>query len=426
MFITILVVLIPVIAAYIFTQWQINEMWNAEKEKRIIAIQSLILELEYNKDLVNQYIEHCEKGAHLGAVTAENKDIYTWELVSPNFENYKNLALACYSDVKLAKDITEIYSGLEECKIIVNQILQFWGNNLVIKETVINGKNLLKHEIIKYNGYLLASSKKIITFFESSINQLDSMRHSLQNGIQKDKERLISVLLFLGIISLIVIVPLIFLKFLPNYPLGSLVIPTNAGKEFKMNELIPYIFGYIFALLGGFFIIKTMTNLKEFVRLELSSENNRKSLFWYAQIVGFIEVFIYLTAFLNNYGQFIGVWLAFKVLGRWESAKMEKDQLKKQSVDGAMDDEKQKIRNNALYNIFTIGNALPIIYAFVGSKIIIWIQLWINNKCSLCLNKSILLVLLIWLGNCILYSLSKTQNKRLKYLFEENKTEFKK
>jgi len=177
MIIAVLVILIPIIAAYSFTLWQINEMRNIEKEKRIIAIQSLILELEYNKDLVNQYIEHCKKGGHLGV--PENKKIYTWELVSPNFENYKHLILACYSDMKLAKEINGIYSGLEECKIIINQILQFWGNNLMIKETIPNGRDLLKQEIIKYNGYLLGACEKIINSFDNSIIKLNLIKDSL-------------------------------------------------------------------------------------------------------------------------------------------------------------------------------------------------------------------------------------------------------
>ena len=178
MVITVLIILIPVAAAYFFTQYQINEMRNVEKEKRIIAIQSLVLELEYNKDLVNQYIEHCRKGAHLGAT--ENKEICTWELVSPNFESYKLLTLACYSDMKSAKEINGIYSGLEECKIIINQILKFWGNNLMIKETIPNGRNLLKQEIIKYNGYLLKACEKIINSFDDSISKLNSLKDSLQ------------------------------------------------------------------------------------------------------------------------------------------------------------------------------------------------------------------------------------------------------
>ena len=77
MIITVIIALVSIIAAFIFTLLQINEMRKAEKGKRIIAIQSLIFELEHNKDLVTQYIEHCTIGAHLG--TQDGKEIYTWE-----------------------------------------------------------------------------------------------------------------------------------------------------------------------------------------------------------------------------------------------------------------------------------------------------------------------------------------------------------
>lgn len=159
------------------TRSHIEAMGRIEKDKQRIAIQSLLLELEYNKDIVNQYREHCKKGGHLG--THENKEICTWELVSPNFENYKLLALACYSDAELAEEINCIYSGLEECKIIIMQIHQFWSNNLMIKETIPNGRNLLTQEIIKYNGYLLQACEKIINSFDNSVNKLKFIKNSL-------------------------------------------------------------------------------------------------------------------------------------------------------------------------------------------------------------------------------------------------------
>jgi len=177
MIIAVLIILIPVIAAYLFTQLQIKEMRNIEKEKRIIAIQSLVLELEYNKNLVTNYIKNCKDGGHLG--NPDNRDC-TWEIVSPNFENYRYLALACHSDIRLAREITIIYSRLEECRILINQIQQIWSNNLVIKETVINGGELLKQEIFKHNGYLLNSSNKIVSLFDSSIVKLDTIKDSIK------------------------------------------------------------------------------------------------------------------------------------------------------------------------------------------------------------------------------------------------------
>lgn len=173
--ISLIIMLITVSAGFLYTQKQINTMKNIEREKRIVAIQSLILELEYNQQLVNSYIKNCKEGGHLDL----SGKSYTWELITPYFENYQYLALACYANINLAKNITEIYSKLETCKVIVNQINFFWANNIIIKETVINGKQLLQSEIVKYNSYLLNVSNDVMNLFNKAIKGLESIRYSL-------------------------------------------------------------------------------------------------------------------------------------------------------------------------------------------------------------------------------------------------------
>jgi len=173
--INFILMLITVIAGFCFTQKQINAMRHIEKEKRTIAIQSLILELEYNKQLVNQYLQHCKDGGHLDL----SGKSYTWELITPYFENYQYLALACYTNIGLAKDITVIYSKLEACKVIIKQINFFWANNIIIKETVINGRQLLQSEIVKYNSYLLKACNDVVNLFDNVVKQLNSVKEHL-------------------------------------------------------------------------------------------------------------------------------------------------------------------------------------------------------------------------------------------------------
>lgn len=175
--VSFVILFITIVVGFCYTQRQINAMRNIEKEKRIIAIQSLVLELGYNKQLVGQYIQHCKEGSHLD-LSGKN---LTWELVTPYFENYQYLTLACYSDMELANKITAIYSKLEGCKVIIKQILFFWANNIIIKESVINGRQLLQGEIVKYNSYLLNICNDVINLFDNIIHELNSIKDSLRN-----------------------------------------------------------------------------------------------------------------------------------------------------------------------------------------------------------------------------------------------------
>lgn len=70
---------------------------------------------------------------------------------------------------------------------------------------------------------------------------------------------------------------------------------------------------------------------------------------------------LYVVSFQVTAIEFIGVWLALKVAGQW-----------RQWNEGQTLDNDIKITGREIFNTFLIGNALSIIYAIVGAKIIEW------------------------------------------------------
>ncbi|HYT59201.1 MAG TPA: hypothetical protein VEL06_03465 [Haliangiales bacterium] len=68
-------------------------------------------------------------------------------------------------------------------------------------------------------------------------------------------------------------------------------------------------------------------------------------------------------AFLQiGLGSMIGLWLVLKVAGQW----------KRWMDDG--DEKAERPDGRSVFNIFLIGNALTMLYSFVGFKLIQWVQ----------------------------------------------------
>jgi hypothetical protein len=149
-----------------------------------------------------------------------------------------------------------------------------------------------------------------------------------------------------------------------------------------------------------------MNELKEEISVRRFSDGTQKKAFsWYSKIVGLFDGALYITALLLGYKEFIAVWLAFKVASRWESAKLEAANVIKD-----MDlTPKKKIINNALYNSFTFGNALTLIYSAASWKTIIWLQRGNNDKAAL-------IVIIVLLLTEFFYRSVRNQNKRLKMI----------
>lgn len=145
-----------------------------------------------------------------------------------------------------------------------------------------------------------------------------------------------------------------------------------------LRELLTYVVGYICSVVGGSIAINfVMKPLWGTVKSEGVKEKITQP---YPRIVGWIERFLYTTALLSAYPSFIGVWLTFKVVGRWERAKKQFEVLYEKNSEDIM--SRNKMKAHAIYNVFIIGNGLSIAYAVMGYKIIDWMHRGQNLQLS--------------------------------------------
>ena len=189
--------------------------------------------------------------------------------------------------------------------------------------------------------------------------------------------------------------------------------------QVSWSRVVPYLAGYSYSFfVGGFFIRSTLDELKKKLKFHDYNKDEIKTCSWYARRVGDIEIVIYVTSFLINKPEFIAVWLALKVAGRWHSAKLEADSNKYRDQQkltktlkssNSLEEKFESIQHNGFCNIFTIGTGLSIAYGFIGSKII----LWFKNSMD---DKVIALILTAIVVNTALYISAKKQNKRLERL----------
>ena len=179
----------------------------------------------------------------------------------------------------------------------------------------------------------------------------------------------------------------------------------------KLDEIIPYIIGFIAAWGLSFSFINWIYDeiwrevAKDFTDDDHDHELHR----YYGGAIGFLETIIYVTACLENASTVIGVWLALKVAGRWERSRIE---LKR-------NEEKSRLQLNVIYSNFTIGNALSIIYAYVGYKIIYFLR-----KDHL-IDTILLVVSTIMVSGVFLWY-AKKQSKRIEKFNNKLKVENKK
>jgi hypothetical protein len=167
-----------------------------------------------------------------------------------------------------------------------------------------------------------------------------------------------------------------------------------------MKDFWSYFFGYIFACGGSFIFIRIIYNELWKEIKEESADRDHSLHLWYGQVIGIVEGIMYVTAFLLDKWEFIGIWLAFKVVGRWERSRIEFQQKKKRGILG-------KLETHAIYSIFTIGNALSLVYAFFGYKIIRYLQVGE-------LIKSVFIVLIIIGFSFLLKLFAERQSIKIK------------
>lgn len=132
---------------------------------------------------------------------------------------------------------------------------------------------------------------------------------------------------------------------------GGGVMELLLDKSWLIPGLVVYVLGYVFSVCIGDFLCQMIL---EHGYTDTPKENNI-----YPRIVGWIERFLYTTAFLIGQTNFVAIWFGLKVASRWEAAKLEKN-------------EKSETKKYREYQEFLIGNGLSLLYAATGWKIIKW------------------------------------------------------
>lgn len=162
MIIGIAVGLITIIVMWQLAQKQIKQIRKIEEDKRLIGVESLIYELEQNKNWVHQFIHDYAVGGHKGKID-KNTFIYSWVWNPPQLIAYENyFTIACGYDKELAIKIINLYSRLESCKVIVH----------FIHELLINNAG---EKIIRYNNGLKDICSEIRNSFDEPITKLKSI-----------------------------------------------------------------------------------------------------------------------------------------------------------------------------------------------------------------------------------------------------------
>lgn len=175
-----------IVVGFFYVQWQIRTMRAIENEKRVIAIQALISELQYNKERLLEYIDHWWMGAH-SYLTIVNGSSPTYDLQTPRFINYEQfLPLACYDNESLAGRITEIYINCDACRALINQILNFISNNQLNKNNSPQALNDYEKEIVKHNKQICEISKNTFNLFDKAISELMALKESVHG--KKNRE----------------------------------------------------------------------------------------------------------------------------------------------------------------------------------------------------------------------------------------------
>lgn len=168
-------------------------------------------------------------------------------------------------------------------------------------------------------------------------------------------------------------------------------------------NFLPYLAGYLVAWGLSFLCLNF---IYEEIWREIpknKSDQDHELHRYYGRAIGALEQIIYLAALLQPKPTYtvIGIWLAFKVAGRWERSKIEYEKNR----------EKDRLYIHVIYSNFTIGNAFSLIYAFIGVHVTLLIQK--GNIPGL-----ISLIIGALLGSSIFYWFTKRQSERVKDFYK--------
>ena len=123
------------------------------------------------------------------------------------------------------------------------------------------------------------------------------------------------------------------------------------------------VIGYGFSVFAEAILVKSLVEtLWDCIAPQSSSNPQNRPPLWQGDALARIEGVLYVAFLQLGLGNLIGVWLVLKVAGHW-----------KRWVDDG-DEQTQRPDGRSVFNIFLIGNALTVLYSFVGFKLIGWIQ----------------------------------------------------
>lgn len=123
-----------------------------------------------------------------------------------------------------------------------------------------------------------------------------------------------------------------------------------------------HVIGYGFSVFAAAILVKSLVEtLWDCIAPDSSSNPQIRQSPWQGDALARIEGVLYVAFLQLGLGQLIGLWLMLKVAGQW----------KRWMDDG--DEKTQKPDGRSVFNIFLIGNALSMLYSFVGFKLIGWV-----------------------------------------------------
>jgi hypothetical protein len=123
------------------------------------------------------------------------------------------------------------------------------------------------------------------------------------------------------------------------------------------------VIGYGFSVFAEAILVKSLVEtLWDCIAPQSSKSPQIRPHLWQGDALARIEGVLYVALLQLNLGNLIGVWLVLKVAGQW----------KRWMDDG--DEQTHRPDGRSVFNIFLIGNALSVLYSFVGFKLIGWIE----------------------------------------------------
>ena len=122
------------------------------------------------------------------------------------------------------------------------------------------------------------------------------------------------------------------------------------------------VIGYGFSVFAEAILVKSLVEtLWDCIAPESSTTPKNRPQMWQGDALARIEGVLYVALLQLGLGSLIGVWLILKVGGHW----------KRWMDDG--DEQTKRPDGRSVFNIFLIGNAMSVLYSFVGFKLIEWI-----------------------------------------------------